>query len=267
MRMPAVADRFYPADDEEVRADIEECFRTGPGMPGSRSGERKTRAVVVPHAGYIFSGPCAAYSFKVLAEEPRPEAYIVIGPDHCGNGYRTSMCSEEYWTPFGECDVAWDLVSALANDIPDVPAAHSREHSIEVELPFLKYIDPEACIVPIIMGDQSRKAASELASILKKACVGRDVVIIASSDLVHYVPKPYADEMDAEFLSRVEAMDVDAMYSLVRGEKLTVCGYGPIAVAMEASGAEHAEILCQTDSAASGYPMDTVVGYGAVRMF
>ncbi len=264
--MPAAANRFYSADDEEARCDIEACFKNGPGMPGAR-GDRRLKAAVIPHAGYIFSGTCASYAFKEMAESHRPDVYIVIGPDHYGNGYAASMCSDEYWTPFGPCETAWEAASALAKDIPDVPSAHSREHSIEVELPFLKFIDPDACIVPIIMGDQRRQAAEKLAAVISRATEGMDAMIIASSDLVHYVPKTYADEMDARFLDAVARRDVDGMYSLVRSEKLTVCGYGPIATAILATEPEHCDILCQTDSSAAGYESDSVVGYGSAIMY
>lgn len=267
MRMPAAAGRFYPADEDEVRADIENCFRLGPGMPGRRGAQRSTRAVLVPHAGYIFSGPCAAFAFKALTEEPRPEAYIVIGPDHYGNGCDVSMCTEEYWTPFGACEVAWDIAAELQAYVPDVPSAHSREHSVEVELPFLKYVDPEAEIVPIIMGDQSPAAARSLSSVLAPICREHDVVVIASSDLVHYVPREDAEVLDRGFLSCVASMDSASIYGNVVANRLTVCGYGPIAVAMDCSGATGCEILCQTDSSASGYDMDRVVGYGSARMF
>ena len=266
MRMPAAANRFYPADEDEVRWNIERCFREGPGMPGAR-GNDVIKAAVVPHAGYIFSGICAAYAFKRIAEARRPDAYVVIGPDHYGNGYRASMCTEEYWTPFGPCEVAYEVASALAKEIPDVPSAHAREHSIEVELPFLKYIDPEARIVPIIMGDQRRAAADKLASQIRAACEGMDVMVIASSDLVHYVPKEYADAKDAEFMAAVGALDVDSIYSVVARDRLSVCGYGPIAAAITATSPEHAEVLCQTDSSASGYEMESVVGYGSAIMY
>ena len=266
MRVPAAANRFYPADEDEVRWSIEKCFRDGPGLPGPRTGDA-VKAAVVPHAGYIFSGVCAAYAFKRLAEARRPEAYIVIGPDHYGNGYRASMCSEEYWTPFGPCEVAYELVAALSNDIPDVPSAHAREHSIEVELPFLKYIDPDARIVPIIMGDQRREAAEKLASQIRNACEGMDVVVIASSDLVHYVPKDYAERADRDFMGAVGAMDVDSIYSQVARERLSVCGYGPIAAAILSTRPSRSEVLCQTDSSASGYEMESVVGYGSAIMY
>ena len=239
----------------------------GPGLPGPRGSVRATKAVVVPHAGYIFSGRCASFAFKAIAEEPKPEAYIIIGPDHYGNGYPISMSTEEYWTPFGECGVAWDIAAELGNDIPDVPSAHVREHSIEVELPFLKYVDSDAKIVPIIMSDQSRESADWLSSILAPVCERHDVLVIASSDLVHYVSRSEAQASDSEFLSAVSSLDVDLMYHCVLDKKMTVCGYGPIAVAVQSVRPAECEIMCQTDSSESGYGTDRVVGYGAARMY
>lgn len=267
MRLPAVADRFYPADEEEAREDIEACFRSGPGMPVAGSCKEHPRAVVVPHAGYMFSGPCAAFAFKAIAEAPKPEAYVVIGPDHYGNGYPLSMCTEEYWTPFGECETAWEIAAPLSKLVPDVPSAHAREHSIEVVLPFLKYVDPEARIVPIIMGDQNKATAELLSDALMDLADEHDIVFIASSDLVHYVPKSYADVIDARFLAHVRNLDVDGIYSCVYEDKLSVCGYGPIATVVTASCATHAEVLCQTDSSAAGLDEDSVVGYGSVAMY
>lgn len=261
MRYAVAADRFYPADEEEARASIGYCFEKGPGMPGDRSGDHP-KAVVVPHAGYIYSGRCAAYAFKVLAESRKPEAYIVIGPDHYGNGYDLCLCSEPYETPFGECEVDWELAAMLARYIPDSPTAHSREHSIEVELPFLKFIDPDAKIVPIIMGDQRKESAERLAGYIRDACEGRDVVVIASSDLVHYVPKDYATRMDTVFMEKVEALDVAGIYDTVRYNRLSVCGYGPIAASILATRPERADILKVTDSGEVYGETEQVVGYG-----
>lgn len=266
MRYAVAADRFYPWDEDEARAAIEYCFDNGPGRPSGR-GNGGPKAVIVPHAGYIYSGICAAYAFKALAERRRPEAYIVIGPDHYGNGYDVCLCSEPYETPFGECEVDWELAAMLARDIPDSPSAHSREHSVEVELPFLKYIDPDAKIVPVIMGDQRKAAAVRLADSIKDACEGRDVVIIASSDLVHYVPRDYATDMDERFMACVKDLDVDGIYDAVRQHRLSVCGYGPIAAAMMACSAERADILKITDSGEVSGGTDRVVGYASAALY
>ncbi|WP_400208161.1 AmmeMemoRadiSam system protein B [Methanomethylophilus alvi] len=267
MRIPAVAGTFYPSDPTLLRSQISQCFREGPGEPCVCSGRRAVSAVLSPHAGYLCSGTCAAYSFRSIAEDGLPEAYIVIGPDHYGVPYESVMCSEEYVTPFGRCEVHEDIAMRLRELIPDDVRAHTREHSVEVEVPFIQYIDPKAKIVPIIMGRQSMRSAERLAQSVKAACSGHDVVIIASSDLVHYVPKPYADEMDSMFMDAVASGDVSSVYRLVEKERLSVCGYGPIAVAMMLSGGR-IEVLDRTDSFESiGYDRNSVVGYGSAVMY
>ncbi|AGI47184.1 putative dioxygenase [Thermoplasmatales archaeon BRNA1] len=259
-----MADRFYPSQEGVLRNQIIQCFRMGPGEPKECSNKRSISAVVVPHAGYQCSGSCAAYAFKEIAEDGLPDAYVVIGPDHYGVPYEFVMSSEDYWTPFGPCMVDQGIASKLREYIPDDPRAHTREHSIEVELPFLKYIDPKAKIVPIIMGRQSRSSAERLAQAIKMATIGKDVIIIASSDLCHYVPKSYADTADAGFLGFVRNGDVDGMYRDVMSNNLSVCGYGPIATAMLATGMGRTEILKQTDSfEALNFGRDSVVGYGS----
>jgi AmmeMemoRadiSam system protein B len=240
----------------------------GPGEPGECTGERSISAVLAPHAGYECSGTCAAHAFKALAEDGRPDAYIVIGPDHYGVPYETVMCSDDYLTPLGRVPVHKDIAARLRQFVPDDPRAHFREHSIEVELPFIQYIDPKAQVVPIIMSRQTPGNAERLAEAVKTACLGYDVVIVASSDLVHYVPHSYAEAADADFLKTVAAGEPGAVFDTVRRNGLTVCGYGPIAVAMMLSAPGRIKILNQTDSAVTlGMGYDSCVGYGSAVMY
>ena len=210
MRVPAVSGAFYPSDPVILKNQLRECFTNGPGEPGKSSGKRSISAVVVPHAGYVYSGTCAAHSFKAIAEDGLPEAYIVIGPDHVGVPYDAVMSTEDYCTPLGPCPIHQSIAMRLREFIPDDSNAHRREHSIEVELPFIQTIDPNPHIIPIIMGRQDMNTAQRVADALKIACAGHDVVIIASSDLVHYVPKTFADTMDARFLHAVASGNVAA---------------------------------------------------------
>lgn len=268
MRVPAVSGAFYPSDPVILKNQLRECFTNGPGEPGKSSGKRSISAVVVPHAGYVYSGTCAAHSFKAIAEDGLPEAYIVIGPDHVGVPYDAVMSTEDYCTPLGPCPVHQAIAMRLREFIPDDSNAHRREHSIEVELPFIQTIDPNPHIIPIIMGRQDMNTARRVAEALKIACAGHDVVIIASSDLVHYVPKTFADTMDARFLHAVASGNVEAMYDEVRANNLSVCGFGPIAVAMMYGSPGSAKILNQTDSFESArLDSNSVVGYGAVGFY
>ncbi|MDR1955077.1 MAG: AmmeMemoRadiSam system protein B, partial [Candidatus Methanoplasma sp.] len=163
MRYPAVAGRFYPADKSELSANIEECFRheLGPGLPEHFGSERTISAAIAPHAGYMASGMNAAHVYKKIAEDGSPEAYIVIGPDHVGVPYRAVMCDDDFLTPMGPCRIHEDIASELSEMIPCDCAAHRYEHSIEVQIPFIQFIDKDPRIIPIIMGDQSKASAEK----------------------------------------------------------------------------------------------------------
>ncbi|MBO7351439.1 MAG: AmmeMemoRadiSam system protein B, partial [Candidatus Methanomethylophilaceae archaeon] len=198
MRYPAVAGRFYPLQRNELLDQIEWCFEhpLGPGRIGDCGNARRIRGALVPHAGYQCSGMNAAHAFKAIAEDGKPDAYIVIGPDHHGVPFDAVLCSDSYLTPLGECKVHEKIAAKLAQSITDSPNAHRFEHSIEVEVPFLQYIDPDARIVPIIMRRQDIDSAKRLGQKIREACEGYDVVVIASSDLSHYIPKETAEKLD-----------------------------------------------------------------------
>lgn len=269
MRIPAVAGRFYPADEDSLYYEIEDCFThpLGPGLPGSEGNARSIVGAVAPHAGYRASGMNAAHVYKRIKEDGLPDAYVIIGPDHHGVPYDAVMCSDPYLTPFGPCKTHEGIIEKLSEFIPDDMDAHAYEHSIEVQIPFIQYIDPDPRIIPIIMRNQSQAAAERLGKIVKDACEGFNVVVIASSDLSHYIPKADATRIDTEFLNEVVNMDVDGMYRKVRNNKMSACGYGPIAATIYASKPSRAELLKYTDSQDSlGPSRQGVVGYGSVLM-
>ena len=268
MRVPAVSGSFYPSDAGALSEQMRRCFVQGPGEPGECSGKRSISAVVVPHAGFMYSGTCAAYAYKAIAEDGLPEAYIVIGPDHHGVPYDAVMSTEDFCTPLGPCPIHKEIAYRLREFIPDDSRAHVREHSIEVELPFIQHIDRQPRIVPIIMGRQDVRTAERVANAIRIACAGRDVVVVASSDLVHYVPKEVAERADSHFLNAVASGNAAAVYDEVRRNNLSVCGYGPIMAAMMLSTPGRIEVLNKTDSFESaGYDRNAVVGYGSVAMY
>ena len=270
MRYPAVAGRFYPIDRNELSKIIELCFthELGPGLPEESSGERSICAAVSPHAGYVASGMNAAHTYRKIAEDGLPEAYIIVGPDHYGVPYSSVMCSDEYLTPLGSCKIHSEIAGKLRQLIPDDCNAHRSEHSIEVQVPFIQYIDPDPHIIPIIMGRQDKEASRSLAESIRKASKGHDVVVIASSDMAHYVPKTVGERMNTAVLERLKEKDIDGMYSTIMKEKISVCGYGPMAVALRSTDPSRVEILKYSDSWDSlGYDMNSVVGYGSAVMY
>jgi AmmeMemoRadiSam system protein B len=214
------------------------------------------------------SGMNAAHVYRKIAEDGIPEAYILIGPDHHGVSFGTVMCNEEYLTPLGPCKIHVEIAARLGEMIPCHCASHKYEHSIEVQVPFLQFIDKDPKIVPIIMRDQSKSSAEQLALSIKEACKGRDVVIIASSDMAHYIPKDTAERLNSMVLEKITEKDIDGMYSIIEKNRISVCGYGPMAAAILESEPSRIEILKYSDSWDSlEYDINSVVGYGSAVMY
>ncbi|AIZ57178.1 hypothetical protein Mpt1_c13160 [Candidatus Methanoplasma termitum] len=259
-----MAGRFYPAKKDDLLANIRDCFNhpIGPGLPKRIGSDRMISAAIAPHAGYMASGMNAAHTYKRIAEDGLPDAYIVIGPDHVGVPFEAVMCDEDFMTPLGPCKIHEEIAAKLKRTIPCNCGAHRYEHSIEVQIPFLQFIDKDPKIVPIIMGDQSKSTAERLAHAIKEACKGRDVIVIASSDMSHYIPKEDAERLNTMVLRKIEEMDVDGMYSVIESKKISVCGFGPMATAIFESEPSRVEILKYSDSWDSlRYDVMSVVGY------
>jgi len=268
MRQPAVAGRFYSNNKESLTKEIRNCFThpIGPGLPGKCRNERRIVSAIAPHAGYAASGMNAAHVYKAIAEDGPPEAYVIIGPDHHGIPYDVALCGVPYVTPLGVCGIHEEIAKRLKKEIPDDPPSHRYEHSVEVQVPFIQFIDPNAKIVPIIMGDQSEGCARFLSKAIAEACEGYDAIVIASSDLSHYVPKKRAHSESADVLKRVCDLDIRGMYNTITERDITACGFGPMAVAMS-SGGTNAKLLKYSDSDDSLGMSNEVVAYASVAFY
>ncbi|UCE75001.1 MAG: MEMO1 family protein [Methanomassiliicoccales archaeon] len=267
MRYPAVAGQFYEGREDALRKQIEECFlhSLGPGeIPKLNDGERKIKGAVVPHAGYMFSGPVAAHVCAALASDGFPETFIIIGPKHSGFGSPVAITTEEFKTPLGNVAIDMELAKKLHTGvIDDDITAHRSEHSIEVQLPFLQYIKPNIKFVPLCIGHQTYRMAREIGGIISKAIEGKDVVVLASTDFSHYVPKEIAEKKDMKAIEAIINLDAKSLYKTVDKLKISMCGYGPVMTMIEAVGGKKASLLKYSTS---GDVMDMrdVVGYGAV---
>lgn len=217
---------------------------------------------MVPHAGLMYSGPVAAHFYAELARDGLPETVVIIGPNHTGYGRAVSATSEDFDTPLGTVKAEREIVARLHGVVEIDRTAHLYEHSLEVQLPFLQYLSPDIRIVPVIMGHQDAVMARETAQVLKEACQGKDVVFIASSDLSHYVPAEVAREQDGMVLERLLALDADGLIDVVQSRDISMCGYGPVATMLLASGGTKARLL-HYGSSGDVQPMDRVVGYAA----
>jgi MEMO1 family protein len=267
MRAPAVAGKFYPRSEKQVRQEIERLFDSyaggAPSLNGS--GPREIVGMVVPHAGYTYSGPVAAHAYAALARDGFPETFVVLGPNHSAFGSPVAMTSEDFETPLGRVEIDQDIVGRLGRLIADDPLAHRYEHSIEVQLPFIQFFNSKAKFVPVAMAAQDYETAKEVAEELVRACEGTDVVFIASTDFSHYVPAAEAKKQDHAVIEKILAMDAEGVYDTVIRKDVSMCGYGPVMTTMLACGGQHARLL---NYATSGdvVPMTEVVGYAAIAI-
>ncbi len=229
--------------------------------------ESDVKGIVVPHAGYMYSGRVAASGFSRLQEA---DTYVLFGPNHTGYGSPVALSQDIWSTPLGEVSSDKELGLLLAGTIVDSDEiAHRYEHSIEVQLPFLQYrFGNDFQILAICMGIQDEESAVEVGYEVANAAkkIGKKVVFIASSDFSHYVPSQKASDVDHYMIEAIEAMDVSEMYRRLYRENITACGYGPIAAMLTASkeyGASGAKLIkYMTSGDITGD--EPVVGYAAI---
>lgn len=267
VRVTAVAGQFYEGRRERLIAEIEDCFlhKLGPGkLPDLKKGNRKIVGAVVPHAGYVYSGPVAAHTYYALAEDGFPETFVIIGPNHTGYGSGVALTTQTFATPLGEVPVDTDLAKKIAQDvIDDDITAHRSEHSIEVQLPFLQYIKNDIMFVPICMAIQDFRMASRVGEIIGRAIEGKDVVVLASTDLTHYERKAVAEKKDRTVIDAILKLDAKLVYNVVNKYDVSMCGYGPVMAMLTAVKGDKANLLKYSTSGDVS-PMPDVVGYCAI---
>ncbi len=271
IRRPAVSGMFYAGTVGELQEQIGWCYKheLGPGtIPQvNNEGPRKIVAMVVPHAGYYYSGPVAAHAYKELAEDGIFDTAVILGPNHTGYGDPVSVWTEGSWsTPLGEAEVDKKLAQRLLGDVVKADErAHIHEHSIEVQLPWLQYLYGKVRIVPIAMMAQDLETARIVGKSIGK--VGGNLVVIASSDLTHYEPQSVAMEKDSSVIEAIIALDEEELYERCERLGCTMCGYGPVAAAIVASKemkSEKASLLKYATSGDTSGDFSRVVGYGSI---
>ncbi|HYW43761.1 MAG TPA: AmmeMemoRadiSam system protein B [Bryobacteraceae bacterium] len=270
IRPAAVAGSFYPADPNELGKMLDDFLSRAAPPP-----LENVVALVAPHAGYVYSGPVAAYSYALLKGR-KVDRVVVIAPSHYeAFGFSSVYDGAAYTTPLGRVPVDQAFAAQLAKASPLIklsgaghtPSADKPEHSVEVQLPFLQRVLGQFQVVPIIMGDQSYDNCRALGLALAKLIKGTNTLIVASSDLSHYHTYDEAVRMDRKTLKGVEEWDY---LNLSRNLELRVweaCGGGPIVAAMIASerlGASHAKLLKYANSGDANGDHSRVVGYGAL---
>ncbi len=267
-REPAVAGRFYPAARDVLAADVAALLAERPGGRATPEPPRPAIGILAPHAGYVYSGAVAGATY---ARVHVPDRAIVLCPNHTGRGAPVSLWPDGAWaTPLGRVPVDADLVRSLRAS-PLVTAdreAHRFEHALEVQLPFLQLRRPEVAIAPLCLGPLSYRECEELGRAVAGAAREHPTLLVASSDMSHYVPLREARVKDQRALDRLLALDPRGLYDVVRREGITMCGFVPATVMLVAAvalGAREAELVRYGSSADASGDEDEVVGYaGAV---
>ncbi|WP_432737824.1 AmmeMemoRadiSam system protein B [Maridesulfovibrio sp. FT414] len=265
-RKPVVAGRFYTDDPRQLKTELQQYV----GVLPDKSAMPYDRLVMLPHAGYMFSGlPCG----KTIARSNLAPTVILMGPNHTGLGAPMSVWPSGSWEfPGGKLDVDHDLAAALINSgagFVDNQAAHSREHSLEVIVPFLHYHNPSTRIVPVCVSESSpaalRKAGEVLAEII--AASDKPISIVVSSDMSHFVSASKAKRMDSMALEAVIRMDPQDFYSIVASNQISMCGVLPMTMAMFAAkklGAGSGKLVEYTNSGQVTGDYESVVAYAGV---
>lgn len=267
-RPPAVAGAFYEAGTAALRAQLRDAFLgpRGPGRLPEPSDRPGPRAVVVPHAGYVYSGAIAARAYQVVGSSAAPDAVLVLGVDHHGGGAPFALSARPWRTPLGEVRPDPALLEALARDPLRIDeGAHRREHSIEVQLPFLQTVLPEVPVVELMVRFAPFETLHLVAERVRAAVRDRSVLLVASTDFSHYVPPETARRFDGLALDRILARDAEGLYETVVDREISMCGIAPTTVLLDAL---RDEALTPTflgwGHSGEVEPMEAVVGYAAV---
>ncbi|MEK6607649.1 MAG: AmmeMemoRadiSam system protein B [Myxococcota bacterium] len=265
LREPAVAGRFYPRNARELREEMARCL--GPERPGEPA-----RVIVGPHAGTMYSGAVAG---ALYAQVRVPRRCIVLSPNHSGRGAPFALWPRGAWrTPLGDVPVDEELAAALARACPllvEDRRAHATEHSLEVHLPFLQTRRPDVTIVPLTLAyvpyDACAAVGRAVAKVVRDA--GDDVLIVASTDMSHYISADDARVLDLRALDRVTAVDDRGLYDVVARDRISMCGVIPTTVALAAAralGLRDATLVRYATSGDVTGDASSVVGYASVTI-
>ena len=270
IRRTAVAGTWYPGTASALAAAVDGYLA---GIGGEAGGHlTELVALIAPHAGLMYSGPVAAYAYHQLLDRS-VGLVVLVGPSHFLGFEGVSIYrAGGFETPLGVADIDEECASAIMAAAPIVherAAAHTREHSLEMQLPFLKRVAPEARIVPLVVGRQTAETARALGEALGAVLKGRNALLVASTDLSHYHDAATAARLDRVVIDHVSRFDVDGLQRALDAEPEHACGGGPTIAVMRAArclGARDALILRYADSGDVSGDKSTVVGYLAAAL-
>jgi MEMO1 family protein len=273
-RPAAVAGLWYPAAPARLAEAVDRHLSTArPSTPRPPRVQDALVALIAPHAGLVYSGPVAAHAYRLLTDHCY-DVIVLVGPSHYVAFSGVSVWLRgSFETPLGPLPVDEALAADLAAGCPIVherPAAHAREHSLEMQLPFVAHLAAGTPILPLVMGQQTRETAATLASALAERLRDRRPLLVASSDLSHFHVAHRAARLDALVEETVRRFDPDGLMSLLERRPDHACGGGPMVSVMSAArllGACESEVLCYADSGDISGDKSSVVGYLAAAFW
>jgi AmmeMemoRadiSam system protein B len=277
-RKPSVSGIFYSSDKKQLVAELKGCFENnifGPGRLPPSDPSRKIYGIVSPHAGYSYSGSVAANGYYMVSSS-RFSNVILVGPNHYGLGSYVATTMDGIWeSPIGDVMVNTQVAKEIASRAESMEVdvfAHSRDHCLEVQIPFLLYISDEFRIVPIILTNQDEYMALEVGAAIsdtvkEQTSEGEECVLVASSDFTHYESNAEAHRKDSQLINSILSLDIRSFYSTLRQYNVSACGYGAIATIMVAAknlGATQGELLRYATSGDVTGDKSSVVGYASI---
>jgi len=265
LRLPAVAGRFYPSHPAELTALIRKCASRDPDhAPIS------LRACLVPHAGYVYSGQVAG---AALARIALPAKIIILGVRHYPHGEPAAILSSGAWrTPLGDARIEEELAETLKKACPllqEDSVAHSTEHSLEVQLPFLQVLAPDFTFVPVALGTLQFESLVSVGEAIGRVlqAANEDLLLLTTSDLNHYEDDATTRVKDRKAIDRLLALDARGLYDTCRNEGISMCGLGPavaMLTALNVLEAKKPELVKYATSADMSGDRSAVVGYAGM---
>lgn len=269
IRPAAVAGMFYTSDPPALHKQIQGFFATARVDPPGGD----VVGLISPHAGLVYSGLVAAHGYKLLHQN-QFDTVIIVGPSHhvYFEGHSVYWGSA-YQMPFGPVPLDQELIADLMaheSSIMHRPDAHTREHALEVQLPFLQEVLGEFKLVPIVMGNQTRANWQQLAQAISKTAADKNVLLVASTDLSHFYDYDTAVHLDHKVLESIDHFDPDALWEKIESKQCEACGAGPMVSIMQAAkelGAHHARVLNYANSGDVSGDHSRVVGYASAVLY
>ncbi len=264
-RRPAVAGSFYAGTERRLSEQVRALLPVGVTP-------QRVVGAVAPHAGFLYSGRVAS---AVYARIEPPSTFVILGPNHTGMGAPAAIMTEGAWaTPLGEVRIDHALARAIRDAsgvLEDDPLAHMNEHSIEVQLPFMQVLMPGAQFVPICMMRHDAATCRDVGRAVAEGVrqTGRPAVIVASTDMSHYIPKALAEQRDRQAIAAIEELDPEGLLTVIRRDRITMCGDHPTAaalVAAKALGAVRGHLLQYATSGDVSGDYQQVVGYAGLLL-